>query len=226
MKARSDAGPLRAVIFDWDGTLLDSYHADAAAYLAMFKKLGVAWGEAELALHYAPDWYCVYRAARIPRSRWFEADRLWRNYYRRHRPKLLPGTKRVLGQLGECYTLALVTSGDRSRVAAQLRRFGLTRTFAACVFSEDARRKPHPAPLQLALRRLELSPRNSIYVGDAPEDIEMARRAGMPAVAVLGPFPTHQRLRASRPAALLKSIAELPALLRSARFKGFLSRRK
>ena len=88
--------------------------------------------------------------------------------------------------------------------------------FAARVCSEDAhRRKPHPAPLELALRRLRLPPEVCVYVGDAPEDIEMARRAGVRAIAVLGPFPVHDRVRAARPDVLLRSIDELPRLLES-----------
>lgn len=214
MKTRFAPPALRAVLFDWDGTLLDSYHADAQAYLAMFKDLGVNWGLEELGRHYSPDWYRVYRAAGIPRARWDDADRLWRSFYGRHAPELMRGARRVLRLLKPRFTLGLVTSGDRSRVAEQLRRFGLARNFAACIFSEDARqRKPNPAPLELALRRLRLAPRNCVYVGDAPEDIQMARRAGMRAVAVLGPFPTHQRLRAAHPWALLRSIQELPGLL-------------
>jgi phosphoglycolate phosphatase-like HAD superfamily hydrolase len=86
--------------------------------------------------------------------------------------------------------------------------------FSACVCAEDAgRRKPHPAPLKLALRRLRLPSANCVYVGDAPEDIEMARRANVRSIAVLGPFPTHHRLRAARPDALLDSIEELPEFL-------------
>ena len=42
---------LQGVLFDWDGTLVDSYEADSAAYLAMFREMGIAWGLAELAEH-------------------------------------------------------------------------------------------------------------------------------------------------------------------------------
>lgn len=206
--------PIHAVLFDWDGTLLDSYHADAHAYLKMFRALGVGWGMKELDRHYSPDWYRVYRAAGLPPDRWAEADRLWRRYYRQRKPALLPGARAVLRRLAGSFELGLVTSGDRVRVRRQLRGFGLTPLFSAQVCNEDVgRRKPHPAPLRLALRRLGVAPEASVYVGDAPEDIEMARRAGVRAVAVLGPFPTHRRLRAARADAVLKSIAELPRLL-------------
>ncbi len=205
---------LRAVLFDWDGTLLDSFHADSAAYLEMFHELGIGWGLGELARHYSPDWHHVYRAAKLPRERWGEADRLWRRAYRRHQPELLPGARRVLDLLRRRYVLGLVTSGSRDRVQRQLRRFRLDRLFAACICSEDARyRKPHPAPLLRAVARLGLSPKACVYVGDAPEDVEMARQARMQVIGVLGPFPIARRLRQARPDALLRSIRELPRLL-------------
>ena len=40
--------PVEGVLFDWDGTLIDSYHADASAYMAMYKEMGISWGLAEL----------------------------------------------------------------------------------------------------------------------------------------------------------------------------------
>ena len=207
---------IRAVLFDWDGTLLNSYRADSKAYLGMFRELGVDWGLEQLDRYYSPNWHRVYRAARIPRSRWEEADRSWAKHYRQQRAPLLSGARRVLQSLRNRYQLGIVTSGNRARVTRQLREFGFRSWFDACVCMEDApRRKPHPAPLLTALRRMAVSPQVCLYVGDAPEDVEMARSAGVPCAGVLGPFPTHRRLRAARPLALLDSIRELPALLRS-----------
>ena len=61
---------IEGVLFDWDGTLINSYDADTSAYLAMFKEMGIAWGIEELEKHYSPNWYEVYRAAGLPRKRW------------------------------------------------------------------------------------------------------------------------------------------------------------
>jgi HAD superfamily hydrolase (TIGR01509 family) len=191
---------IQGVLFDWDGTLLNSYRADSSAYLAMFRAMGIPWGLDELAQHYSPNWYHVYRAANLPRARWDEADRLWRLQYARHRPRLLGGVRQMLKRLRGHHQLGLVTSGDRDRVLLQLRTFGLTRLFAARVCSGDTlRRKPHPAPLRLALRQMCLEPSACVYVGDSPEDLEIARRAKVRAIAVLGPFPTERRLRAAKP---------------------------
>jgi HAD superfamily hydrolase (TIGR01509 family) len=214
------AAALKAVVFDWDGTLLDSYHADSTAYQEMFKKLGIEWGIAELEKHYSPNWHRVYRAAGIPRGRWAEADRLWRSAYAHLRPALMPGTRRVLRHLARHFVLGLVTSGNRARVRGQLRKFGFAQAFRAAVFAEDARqKKPHPAALKLALARLRLRPTECAYVGDSPEDMEMARRAGVRAVAVLGPFPNHKRLRAAGADALLESLDELPRTLKKLRLR-------
>jgi HAD superfamily hydrolase (TIGR01509 family) len=206
---------LQGVLFDWDGTLLNSYAADTAAYLAMFKEMQIPWGVTELEQNYSPNWYNVYRAANLPRAQWNAADQIWREHYARHRPKLLPGARRVLAQLARYHTLGLVTSGDRDRVHRQLREFELWDRFAARVCSGDTRlRKPHPAPLRLALRHMGLRAAETVYVGDSPEDLQMARSAGVrAAIAILGPFPTEIRLRAAKPDLLLDSITELPAAL-------------
>jgi phosphoglycolate phosphatase len=203
-----------AVLFDWDGTLLDSFAADTRAYLAMFGALGVTFTTDDLARHYHPDWTRVYRAAKIHRSRWNEADKLWREAYSREKPQLLAGTRSVLRDLAKRFALGLVTSGDGSRVRRQLETFKLANSFAACVCSEDvAHKKPHPAPLLRALRLLRVAPEDAVYVGDSPQDMEMARRAGVRAIGVFGPFPTEQGLRAAKPALLLNSVKELPRYL-------------
>src|SRR2546426_3451721 len=94
MRSGPEEVTLRAVLLDWDGTLLDSYHADTQAYLEMFQELGIGWGAAELARHYSPDGHRVYRAAGLPRNRWEQADRLWGRFYQRQKPALLPGARR------------------------------------------------------------------------------------------------------------------------------------
>jgi phosphoglycolate phosphatase len=206
---------LRGILFDWDGTLLNSYAADSAAYLAMFREMNISWTLADLERHYSPNWYDVYKAANLPRAKYDAAYQAWREHYAKHRPKLLPGARRVLSQLARRHSLGLVSSGDRDRVHCQLRDFNLFDRFAARVCSGDTRlRKPHPAPLRLALRHMGLRPAETVYVGDSPEDLQMARSAGVrAAIAILGPFPTERRLRAAKPDVLLDSITELPDAL-------------
>jgi HAD superfamily hydrolase (TIGR01509 family) len=203
------------VLFDWDGTLLNSFAADAQAYMHMFAALGMSWSMEELKRHYSPNWHRVYRAARLPRTKWEEADRLWMKFYKKQQPEMQPGALRVLRALDRRFTLALVSSGNRARVLRQLREQDIADLFRTKVCSEDApRRKPHPAPMRMALDRLRIAPEVCVYIGDAPEDIEMAHRAGVRAIGVLGGSPVPQRLRVAAPDALIETIRELPALLR------------
>jgi HAD superfamily hydrolase (TIGR01509 family) len=213
------AGPRRAprvVLFDWDGTLLNSYAADTRAYLAMFRALQIEWTAEQIDKHYSPNWHRIYEAAGIPDAEWQRADRLWRRAYASERPALLPGARRVLNWARSRYRLGVVTGGSRPRVRKQIRYFEFRDHFSVCVYSEDTvKKKPDPAPLLLALKRLRAQPEECIYVGDAPEDVAMARNAGVHAVGVLGPFPTAERIRAEKPDALLASVRDLPAYLKS-----------
>ena len=207
--------PTKCVLFDWDGTLLDSFDADAQAYFRMFEALGMSWSMEELKRHYSPNWHKVYRAARLPKAKWEQADRLWMRFYRKHQPEMQPGALGVLRTLEKRFTLALVSSGSRARVRRQLREHKVAGMFRAKVCSEDApRRKPHPTPLRMALDRLRIAPEICVYVGDAPEDIQMAHRAGMRAIGVRAGSPVPERLRAASPDAMIETIRQLPALLK------------
>ncbi len=201
----------RAILLDWDGTILNSYAADSRAYLQMFRALGINWGLRELARHYSPNWYKVYRAAKLPRRAWPDADRLWNEAYDKEAPELLAGARAAIERMAKSFQLGVVTSGNRHRVQRQLRDFKLHEHFAVCVCAEDAtHRKPHPAPLKLALQKLQLTAEMCIYVGDSPEDVQMARRARVRVIGVRGPFPTAARVRAAGPDLMLKSIADVP----------------
>ncbi|MDP9337479.1 MAG: HAD family hydrolase, partial [Acidobacteriota bacterium] len=197
---------IKGVLFDWDGTLLDSFEADSSAYMAMFREMGISWGLDELAQHYSPNWYDVYRAAGLAEQHWDSADSAWRTHYSGFRPQLIAGARKVLTSVGRRYRLGLVTSGDRDRVLRQLREFKLTRSFRARVCSGDTEhKKPHAGPLNFALQCMGLRAEQCVYVGDSPEDVQMARSARVRVIGVLGPFPTEKRLRAAKPDLLLNS---------------------
>jgi len=193
--------PLRAVLFDWDGTLVDSAEASYRCYARVFPLLGIPFDRSHFERTYSPDWYRTYRALGLPEEKWAEADALWLEHFGRECAVLLPGAAEALDELGRAsLALGIVSSGERERVAREMAGLGLTRTFRAVVGGGDsAYRKPHPEPLQLALSRLSAAPDESVYVGDSPEDIEMGRAAGVYTVGIPGPFPNREALVASRP---------------------------
>jgi phosphoglycolate phosphatase len=101
---------------------------------------------------------------------------------------LLPGAGAAVRRLaGAGYRLGLVTAGHRDNVGGQLRRHGLEALLPVRVHGDDmAETKPDPAPLRRAIRELGLGPegKDVTYVGDALDDMRMARAAGVHAVGI------------------------------------------
>lgn len=206
---------LQAVLFDWDGTLLNSAEASYRCYVRLFASFGLQFDRAAFERSYSPNWYRTYAAVGLGEDRWSGADARWLDYYAEEESHLIPGALECLLRLRERgLARGLVTSGDRQRVARELASLGVDSFFKVVVCSEDARtKKPHPEALLLALERLEVASAEAAYVGDSPEDVEMARSAGVFSVGVPGGFPNREALRASAPDLWAESLEEAAAAL-------------
>lgn len=205
----------RAVLFDWDGTLVDSAEASFRCYVSVFESFGIPFDRAAFAATYSPNWHHTYLSLGLPRERWAEADALWCDAYAQHANPLVPGALAALRRLREAgLVLAVVTSGERERVSRELDLLGVAGLFSATVYGEEAsHRKPHPEPLLLGLERLSVPAARAAYVGDSPEDVEMARAAGVYAVAIPGGFPNRAALAASAADLLAEDLDEAVAKL-------------
>lgn len=217
--SRSSAGPppppdarverTRAILFDWDGTLLDSAEASFRCYRRLFAPYGIDFTRDVFTRTYAPDWYHTYEGIGLPRKVWPEADARWLEIYAEEACCLMPGAREALARIAAAgIAAALVTSGSRVRVEREIRGFGLEEAFNAVVCGEDARnKKPDPEALLAALARLDVAAADAAYVGDSPEDITMARAAGVFAVGLEGGFPNRAALRQSAPDVLARDLA-------------------
>jgi phosphoglycolate phosphatase len=206
----------RAVLFDWDGTLVDSAERTYRCYVRVFSAYGIGYDHAAFERTYSPDWYRTYEDVGLARDHWPEADARWLSCYETEASRLVPGAREALEHLARAgLAQGLVSSGDGSRVRREVQALGLEAFFGAVVCGgETARRKPDPEPLLLALGRLGVVPAETAYVGDSPEDVAMAKSAGAFAVGIPGGFPNRGALAASRPDLLAPSLGEaLPALL-------------
>ncbi|HVO10817.1 MAG TPA: HAD family hydrolase [Vicinamibacteria bacterium] len=192
---------LRAVLFDWDGTLVDSAAKSYRCYVRVFSAYGIDYDHAMFERTYSPDWYRTYQEIGLPREAWAEADARWLECYETEPSSLLPGAREALSRLAASGKLrGLVSSGDPSRVRREIVSLGVAGYFGAVVCGgETEERKPHPQPLLLALERLGVPPAEAAYVGDSPEDVLMARSAGVLAVGVPGGFPNRRALEEAAP---------------------------
>jgi HAD superfamily hydrolase (TIGR01509 family) len=206
---------LRAVLFDWDGTLADTAEPSYRCYVRMFADFGIAFDRDAYRRTYSPDWYHTFASVGLPRERWHDADERWLAYFADEVPLLLDGVHETLEALAARGVMsAIVTSGSRPRIVRELAHHGVEHHFREVVCGADTeRRKPHPDPLQLGLTRMGLAPQDAVYVGDSPEDILMAKAAGVFAVGVPGPYPNREALVSSAPDALAEDLAGVVAAL-------------
>ncbi len=215
------------VIFDCDGTLVDSQHAIHAALEAAF-----------MAESLVPPAPVIARAivglslepamARLLAATGQEADpaRLAQRYREaflslRQRQEaepdfepLFPGVREMLEMLkAQGILLGIATGKSRRGLMATLERHGLRETFTAWATADDHPSKPHPAMLEDVVAALGGGPEESVYVGDTRYDIEMARAAGTMPVGVCWGYHEPATLVEAGAAAMLNEPTDLPPLL-------------
>ena len=191
-----------AVVFDWDGTLADTLPLMYAATDEVVAGFGLRLTWDDYCRLWTPDWRLLYRTIGLPDDVIEEAGRRWWAAYRgRDEASMLPGAVDALQRLHDAgYPLALVTAGHRDNVGVQLRRHGLEELLRIRVHGDDLpEAKPHPAPLLRAIHELGLGPTaaGTAYVGDAFDDMRMARAAGAHAVGIGSVLGDEAELRAA-----------------------------
>lgn len=208
---------LRAVIFDFDGTLVDSYPAITASVNHVRSLHGLApLAEAEVRRFVGRGPEYLLRMA-VPGG---DFDRDWASY-RDHHPTiilshttLLPGALECLTGLQKAgFQLAICSNKPRDFTRKLVDHLGLANLIGVIVGPEDAARpKPAPEMLQVTLSRLGIPAAEALYVGDMRVDIETARAAGVAVWVVPTGSDERGELEAANPDRLLGSLQELPGL--------------
>lgn len=209
-------GRVAGVIFDWDGVLLDSLGAAFNVYNKIFARVGAKMLTRDEYLELqSPNWYDFYVKIGLPASLWKEVDQEWLRLYEEECPDLHPDALRCLSLLKESgLKLALVSNGSRLRVEKELARFGLGQSFETVLFGEKREElKPSPVMIQRALGAMGVEPRDAVYVGDSPADIQAAKNARVPSVAIArGPIQA-ARLRGEKPDRMFADLDEMTSFL-------------
>ena len=211
---------IRLLIFDWDGTLLDSIGSIVACVQATLEELGEPAAEEEriraslgLGLRETVEMFCpgcddelfdrvvdVYR-------------RLWTESFCRA-PRLFADVPEVLEKLrSDGYRLAIATAKSRGGLRHDLERTGLGRFFHSTRTIDEAPSKPNPQMLLDILAEQGVGPQQSLMIGDTVHDLEMASNAGIRSVAVLSGCESREVLEPWQPVACLRSVTELVSWL-------------
>jgi phosphoglycolate phosphatase len=171
------------ILFDLDGTLIDSTEAILDSFRNSFAELGGNYpgDEAVKALvgHPLGD---MYRSFGIPEARVEEYVAAYKGHYRQvHTLKtvLLPRAREAIELAATFARLGVVTTKTGKYSRELLEHFGVMEAFEVLIGSEDVRRhKPHPEPVLTALEQMGAGPEQTWMIGDTCLDMEAAKAAG------------------------------------------------
>ncbi|MER1966181.1 HAD-IA family hydrolase [Castellaniella sp. GW247-6E4] len=209
----------RAVIFDWDGTLMDSTQHIVAALRSACADLGLPLPSVEEA-----SWViglsieaALYRLVPDLTSERMEA---FAERYRAHflsqdrEQQLFPGQDAFLRGLHQRgVVLGVATGKSRRGLDRALDALALREVFQATRCADEAAGKPDPAMLEQLLHELSLEPFEVVMVGDTTHDVLMARYAGVDSLAVSYGAHSRKELGTAEPTALASSVGDMQAWL-------------
>ncbi|MHB0926044.1 MAG: HAD-IA family hydrolase [Gallionellaceae bacterium] len=209
------------IVFDWDGTVMDSTAVIAGSIQAACRDLDltvpddetarhvIGLGLSEALRHAVPD---------APESMYESLVARYRHHFliQDAAIPLFAGARETIAELhGEGYWLGVATGKSRAGLDRVLESTGLKQYFHATRTADQTFSKPDPAMLFELLDELAVTPGRALMIGDTTHDVQMAQNAQVDVVAVgHGAHPPEQ-LRELNPLALVKDFAELRAWLKA-----------
>jgi len=201
-----------AIVFDWDGTLVDTLPAMLDANARVLREYGLPFDNVRYRAAYIPDWRVMYQRLGVPEPAIEAAGARWLELYSAIETlQPFAGAEAALRRLSAAgHVMGIVTAGDRAVVEDQLERFELSELLPVRVCGDDdIAAKPHPAPLLRALEQLGALERaeHATYVGDAPDDMRLARAVGARGIGIVSILGTAAELMAAGAAEVHPAVA-------------------
>jgi phosphoglycolate phosphatase len=203
------------IVFDWDGTLMDSTATIVKCIQAAAKDIGLPPPSDEAASHVIGLGLSEAMQAAMPNIDPALHPRMVERYRyhfltKDHELVLFKGVPAMLAELSQQgYFLAVATGKSRVGLNRALNAVGLLSLFDATRCADETFSKPHPAMLQELTRELGQDMRRTVMIGDTTHDLLMANNAGAAGIAVeYGAHPLHQ-LQACRPVFSARTVPEL-----------------
>lgn len=212
-------GRFNLVVFDWDGTLIDSTGVIARSIQAAALDLGLAVPSLERARHVIGLGLRDALAHAVPEldaSKAAAFSARYREHYLRQEEslELYEGAIALLDAIAaRGVTLAVATGKTHLGLMRVLQATGLKSRFAATRCADQTHSKPHPAMLLELMDELHVTPERTLMVGDTTHDLQMAGAAGTAAVALTHGAHPREQLAPHEPLALFDSLPQFQAWL-------------
>jgi phosphoglycolate phosphatase len=204
----------RLIVFDWDGTLIDSAATIVECIQRSCTEMGLGVPEATRASHVIG--LGLHDSLRIavpdlPAERYSEFVALYRKHFlaRETAMELFPGMRELIASLAHDRLLAIATGKSRRGLDRALQASGLERYFAASRCADETNPKPHPAMLLELMQELDVPAERTLMIGDTSHDMQMARDAGVDAAAVTYGAHPERELLACGPRGCFSSVQAL-----------------
>jgi phosphoglycolate phosphatase len=203
------------IVFDWDGTLMDSTSTIVRCIQAAARDLGLPVPRDDAAAHVIGLGLFEAMQAVMPGMEpWVYPKMVERYRYhylsKDHELVLFDGVRDMLNELSsEGYFLAVATGKSRVGLNRALNAVGLLSLFDATRCADETFSKPHPAMLQELTRELGQDLRRTVMIGDTIHDLMMATNAGAAGVAVQYGAHPHDQLAACQPVFSAETVAQL-----------------
>ena len=212
-------GSVRLVIFDFDGTLIDSKYDIATSVNLTLESLELPTRTPEEIFTFVGDG--IKRLLRLSvgeanEARYEEALRIFRQHYLSHAmdtTQLYPGLDRLFG-LQKTYAKALATNKSLEYTTKIVEGLRIGKQFSAIEGPRDnADLKPDPGMVLRILETLAVPPEDAILVGDSTNDVQAAQAAGVQSCAVGYGYGHREKVLALRPDYYCETPSDLLSLL-------------
>jgi len=210
--------PYKLIVFDWDGTVIDSNKRIIHCFQVAIEELGLAARDDEqirsiIGLSMSAAMYHLYDN-KINDELIDTFVQHYRAHYFSNLPiptPLFPEVSETLEQLEEAgYWLAVATGKGTIGLQKSIQDSGLTGRFHSTRTAEQTRSKPHPQMLHEIMVECDKTPEETLMIGDSTFDLEMANNAKVASIAVTCGAHSVERLQQHAPLTCLQQIRELP----------------
>ena len=210
----------RLIVFDWDGTIIDSAATIVECIRESARDMRLPVPAPERASHVIGLGLHDSLRMAVPELQAHQYPEFVEHYRRHFRARedamaLFPGMKEVLVEFSKSHVLAIATGKSRRGLDRALAATGMGALFAASRCADETHPKPHPAMLLELMASLSVQREGMLMIGDTSHDLEMARAAGVDAVAVTYGAHPEEGLRACKPLDCFPTVNSLTQWLRA-----------